>query len=625
MSHFLSQRVRTIQETTRCNTVRYSLRVARGGLEVSEWLKGSSKPNPSMLKVTIGLIGTVAITVLFATAMSVNSQAIRSDQLQLQRTLDLLSTSRSVSSGVVTDGTAVHISRSAHATLLRICSALKVELVVLPSYDAVPTSPSGAGPQSSLTISNQPSIPVNPSTSPQLGTQSAPALRLCAPTHNYLTQPLLASETLRRGHNRTDAVITAALSAPNLLGSLLTVLRTELWVPLVLGIVVALGLFRLRVLARRETFGLSSLELSSLLQEQEALLKGISEGVIGCDSDGIVRFFNSEAQRILRLPSTSVGRPLEHLIRGKRLRQVLLGEVAGRDLPVVVGQTVLSVSRMAVERDGAPQGTVITLQDRTEWEALIRELDGMVGMTEALRAQAHEFSNKLHTMVGLIQLGQSEEAIKVAVNLSMRRDFSTARLERLDDHLLRALLLAKEAVASEKGIELSLKSESSLSGRLASPLDILTVVGNLIDNAIEEVQNSALLLLSSVTSATPSQGWVEVWIHQDGRNLTITVSDSGGGVPTELVHSIFTDGVSTKSSLRGARRGLGLALVAQVAAKYGGSVSVVNRPGATFRVDLPNAVRANHEVSNPHRVALELQQQGLGTSTPLIFENTELR
>jgi sensor histidine kinase regulating citrate/malate metabolism len=544
-----------------------------------------------MFKVTLVLIGAVTFVALLATTLSASSQTLRSDRSQLQRSLALLRANPSISSGVVTDGTKVLLDSAAREALTRTCDALNVKITLLPFYDSLAPSPPSSSSIDPPSNSPRQTAPVGPDSTSETTASVAPGTTFCTSSVPAQRSSISESTVLKGDRGHPDAQLVVTLVTPTEFEALDQVIRTELWVPILIGVLIALALLRLRALTRRETFGLSSLELSSLLQEQEALLRGISEGVIGCDHQGIVRFYNSEAQRILQLPATSVGRPLEHLIRGKRLRQVLLGDVAGRDLPVVVGRTVLSISRMTVEREGAPQGTVITLQDRTEWEALIRELDGMVGMTEALRAQAHEFSNKLHTIVGLIQLGQSDEAINVAINLSTRREFSTARLDRLDDHLLRALLLAKEAVASEKGIELSLDHESFLHGRLESPLDILTVVGNLIDNAIEEVQRSTLQPLAAITSTPPTLGWVEVGIRQDGQDLNVVVSDSGGGVPAELIHSIFTDGVSTKSSSRGSRRGLGLALVAQVAAKFGGSVSVTNCPGAVFHVTLPKVIQ----------------------------------
>ncbi|MGC8481711.1 MAG: sensor histidine kinase, partial [Acidimicrobiales bacterium] len=330
--------------------------------------------------------------------------------------------------------------------------------------------------------------------------------------------------------------------------------------------------------------------LRGLLQEHQALLQGISDGVVGCDNDGIVQFANDEARRLLRLPTTCIGRPLPHLVRGKRLREVLAGEYYGRDLPVVVGNAILSISRLNVEHDGATLGFVITIQDRTEWESLLRELDGMVGMTDALRAQAHEFSNRLHTIVGLIELGNTEEAVSFAVNLSSRRSLPSSTLDSVDDPMLKALLLAKSAVASEKGISLHVADDTNLPGSLQHPIDVLTIVGNLIDNAIDAVLESSPLPLIGALDSFDERGWITLRMRTSGEDLAIDVSDSGNGIDPEIESSIFVDGFSTKTSSRGTRRGLGLAMIAQIVAKYNGSITVTSNPGATFAVVLPGAI-----------------------------------
>ena len=517
----------------------------------------------------------VTAAVLYSAFATAAHRARLSNSEQVGNAASLVGRVPSVLTGVSTDGTRVKVTPAAAVAFSNVCTAFGVSIVVLPGYFEPVLPP--AKP-----VSTQPGTPPAPATArfePPAGHISYCAAEVAgsgALDYRYVKPsiskvPIATVEVAKRG----DTAATVAADAA----------RQDWWLVPIVFLVLALGLWRMRAISRRETLGLSTAQVIGLLQEQEALLRGISEGVIGCDRDGRVRFINAEARRLLNLPANSVGRPIRHLVRGRRLRQILTGEIPGRDLPVVVGQSILSVSRMSVEREEMHLGFVITVSDRTEWEGLLRELDGMVGMTEALRAQAHEFSNKIHTIVGLIELGEVEEAASFAMNLSARREDAAERVESIADQMLKAVILAKGAVASEKGVELILEDDAHQCGRLHNQLDVVTLLGNLIDNALDAVMEGR-----AKARGAQDDGWISVWISTQGPDLLLRVTDSGPGVPTEVLPSIFVDGFSTKSSKGGYRRGLGLALVAQIASGYNGTVTVDNVPGACFSVALRNAV-----------------------------------
>ena len=336
---------------------------------------------------------------------------------------------------------------------------------------------------------------------------------------------------------------------------------------------------------RAQTFGLELDELTNLILEQEAMFHGIREAVVGLDEEGNIQFANAEACRLLHLPARFRGRPATVLVPRGRVRDILTGRVEGRDLVAVHDDRILVMNRRPVEVGERLLGHVVTLVDRTESEALLRELDGMLGLTEALRAQAHDFSNRLHTIVGLIELGATSEAARFAMDLTVSDAQLAERLSREIGHpMIVALLLAKSAVAAERGVELRLAPSTPLPCDLAAPSDLLTVVGNLVDNAIEATQGRDLAFVEVRISTTPDL-------------LEIEVADSGPGVPLEEVSAIFIDGYTTKRDSTGARRGLGLALVSQLVRRRGGTVSVTRRSGAVFSVTLP---LRQAEVEPPH-------------------------
>jgi len=223
---------------------------------------------------------------------------------------------------------------------------------------------------------------------------------------------------------------------------------------------------------------------------------------------------------------------------------------------------------MPVTVRGREVGAVVTLRDRTELDGVLKELDTVRGLAHALRAQAHEFSNKLHTVGGLIELGRLDEAIRFIAQTSLvHQELVDLVQERIADPALAALLLAKAAVASERHVDFRLAPDAHLPAEVADVRDLITVVGNLVDNAIDAV------------AASPD-GWVEVSVHTDPEGVGVRVRDSGAGIDEAQVEAIFREGFTTKRV--GAHHGLGLALVRQVAQRRGGWVRVGNDGGTVF-------------------------------------------
>lgn len=348
-----------------------------------------------------------------------------------------------------------------------------------------------------------------------------------------------------------------------------------------LGVGTALSLLLTRRL-KRQTLGLEPDAIAGLFQEREAMLHGIREGVLGLDTHNRVLLANDEARALLGLPDDYLGRPLADLVPSGRLTDVILGRDAGPDQLIVVGQRVVIANRMPIHaKHRGRLGFVVTFQDRTESEGLMRELDAVLGLTEALRAQSHEFSNRLHTLVGLVELGHYDEAIAFVTSVSnTRNELTQSLLATLGDPMVVALLLAKTSVALERGVELRVTADHHFEGGFLEVGDVLTVLGNLVDNAVDACASGA------------GSRWVEVEFTTFGTDLLVRVSDSGPGIPDADRESIFVDGWSTKESRTGARRGLGLALVRQTVERRGGFVEVGGAEGAVFSVLLPGCVRA---------------------------------
>jgi two-component system, CitB family, sensor kinase len=368
-------------------------------------------------------------------------------------------------------------------------------------------------------------------------------------------------------------------------------LTLYLLIVLAVGVLAALGLSRR---LKRQTFGLELGEIAALLQEREAMLHGIREAVLGYDKDERVLLANDAARTLLGLPPSFLGRPLREMLPPGRIADVVTGAAAGSDLLVLHEDRVLVANRMPIRRNNRQHlGWVVTFQDRTESETLKRELDEALGLTETLRAQSHEFANRLHTLVGLVELGHTSEAIQFVTDLSAARgELTDHLLAAIGEPKLAALILAKVSLAGERDVRLRLMPDSHVGQRIDDITEVLTVVGNLIDNAID----------AAATGPAPRE--VELTLVAAESDLLIRVRDSGPGVPHDMREQIFMDGVTTKSSATGARRGLGLALVRQIVEGRGGMISVGQDGGAVFTAVLSGCLAADGaEIPQPRVVS----------------------
>ncbi|MEZ0115320.1 two-component system CitB family sensor kinase [Catenulispora sp. EB89] len=354
------------------------------------------------------------------------------------------------------------------------------------------------------------------------------------------------------------------------------------WFGAALG-VGALASYALARRLKRRTFGLELDEISKLLQEREAVLHGIREGMIAFDRAGRVSMVNDEARRLLGLPMFGgVGGYLEDVVPPGRLQDLLSGEIEGKDQVVLTDDYYLTVNRMPVTLAGRPHGAVVTLRDRTELSGLLRELDSVTSLTDALRAQQHEFSNRMHTVAGLLELGETDEALQFLTDLSgAEAAFAESVRSRIAPSVLVGLILAKAAVAGERGVELELTDDTWLGDTPDKVQALTTVLGNLIDNAFDAVSGPGV--------DPGKQGRVLVSIVEDDDGIGVRVADNGPGVPAGAAEHVFTDGFTTKPATGSMRRGLGLALVHRLVQRLGGSITASEGPGAVFTVRLPKA------------------------------------
>jgi two-component system CitB family sensor kinase len=346
-------------------------------------------------------------------------------------------------------------------------------------------------------------------------------------------------------------------------------------VMLAIGALASLGLASSM---KRRTFGLELDEIVRLLQEREATLHGIREGVVAVDPTARMTVINDEALKLLNLPPRSVGRKVEEVVPGGPLHEALVGTSVLTDQILLTDDYSLVINRLPVRLAGRPHGVVVTLQDRTVVEALARELDGARSLTESMRAQQHEFSNRIHAIAGLLELARPEEALEYVNEI---RGTSATLDQTLRTHIgnpqIVGLMLGKAAEANELGIELVVTPETALGEAPGRVQALTTILGNLIDNAFDAL------------AGRPAPRTVTVGIEQSPDDITITVSDTGPGIALDALQHVFANGYTTKRGSVVRHSGLGLSLVQSTVAKLHGSVTVSEGPGATFTIVLPRA------------------------------------
>ncbi|WP_412029424.1 ATP-binding protein [Deinococcus yunweiensis] len=314
---------------------------------------------------------------------------------------------------------------------------------------------------------------------------------------------------------------------------------------------------------RAEILNLEPEQIAALARQQRAVLAALREGVIAVDVAGQVTLASARAADVLLTPSTpvplaQVWPELAELRPGAQRQQNL--ELQLRGQPFLVNVEPL---------DGG--GFVVGFRNRAEVVALADELTHARGFVDVLRAQTHEYQNRLHVLSGLLQLGRHEEALRV-LNAEIRADAEFRQLLRdVQVPRLVALLAGKRERAQELGIDFQVAEGSLLSPVWERHADTLvTAVGNLTENAFEALAGRP--------------GMVTVLIGEDPDGVQVEVEDSGPGVVGDVLERLYTRGASSK----GEGRGYGLAGVQARVQALGGQLRYVRRGGRTvFQVSLP--------------------------------------
>lgn len=354
-----------------------------------------------------------------------------------------------------------------------------------------------------------------------------------------------------------------------------------IWAALCGMLVGAIGTFLLVSAAKRILFGLEPYEISTLFEQRQAMLQSMKEGVIAVDDHTQVTLINRAARQLLReTDRQALNIEVDEMVAASgpliaNLRDVLSNGVPRRDEEINFKGRTLLCNTMPVRSNGVIIGAICTFRDKTEISQLMQRLDGMVSYVDALRERSHEFMNKLHVILGLLHMksyGKVEDYILKTAN-NYQTEIGSL-LGKIKSPVIAGFLLSKMNRASDTGNHLLISDDCMLpdNGSEQQVAALITVLGNLIDNALDALGPSA-------------EGEVSVLLHYQNGFLACEVSDDGPGIEASQLEAIFEKGFSSK----GDERGVGLFLVKQQTESLGGKIIVESEPGVytQFFVQLP--------------------------------------
>ncbi|MFZ7101564.1 MAG: ATP-binding protein [Peptococcaceae bacterium] len=344
---------------------------------------------------------------------------------------------------------------------------------------------------------------------------------------------------------------------------------------LILGLVIGIpGAVMLAKTVKKTMYGMEPKDIATLLQQREALLNCVKEGIIFTDKTDTVALVNQSARELLNLPANIIGKPILEAIPSSRMPQVRKTGTAEYNQQQKINEVIILTNRKPVIVDNEVVGVVATFSDKTEMQNLAEELTGVQRYVQGLRAKSHEFMNKLQAISGLLELEEYDEARHFIAQTTKRQQKILSFLTKsIKDPATLGFLLGKIREGEEQGIQCNIKPGSLLKKLPANfPSEAMVLVlGNLLDNSFEAINEAH----------RPGTGKVTVSIRDEPQTLEILVEDNGTGINTLQKDQLLKKGFSTKEG----DRGYGLFLIKRQVEEFsGGVLDIANRPRRTGTV-----------------------------------------
>ena len=307
---------------------------------------------------------------------------------------------------------------------------------------------------------------------------------------------------------------------------------------------------------------------TAMYRMRDNILETLEEGIIATDENGIIQFANDSAIKML------CKNPFENIV-GKNI-EILGDEIltsvmrsGDKETNVNLSNADIILDRITIKESEGANGAIGILHDRAEYTKLMEDLSGTRYLVDSMRANNHDFTNKLHVILGLIQMEMYDEAISYIQNITMvQRETISKVMHAVNEPAVAALIIGKIARASELNVKFVLREGCYYSSSdMSLPSEMLvTVIGNLLDNAFDAMNN---------TENPNEHKELMFGIYSRPGAVLITVDDTGNGIKDEDIDMIFVNGYSTK----GTGRGTGLYQIKSMVENYGGKITVESQEG----------------------------------------------
>lgn len=349
------------------------------------------------------------------------------------------------------------------------------------------------------------------------------------------------------------------------------------FIPIVLmGLILGVsGAIALSYNIKKAIFGLEPEEIALNLKQKEIVIENIKEGLIAVDNSGYITLFNEEASRILGLKESDIGKPITNFTYESMALTVLNNGKSLTNVEIKVRPGLNIMCKYSIIRGFKNQilGLVITFEDLTEVRKMAEELTGIRKMAWSLRAQNHEFMNKLHTISGLIQLEEYDEVIKfINVIVESKRSITAIISDKIKNVSLAALILSKYSKCEEARINLIIDDNSKVTKlpQYMTSEELVSVVGNLIENSIDAVKNDGT-------------GEIYVKVFEEEEQMKIIIKDNGCGIPEDMKASIYNMGSTSKAG----ERGFGMYIVKKIIDEAKGTINFEVNNGTNWNISIP--------------------------------------
>ncbi len=331
---------------------------------------------------------------------------------------------------------------------------------------------------------------------------------------------------------------------------------------------------------KKSIFGLEPEEIAKLLQEKNAIINSIKEGIIAIDADHKINLINKEAKKILDYKKNIIGKDIKKLVPKTQLPRLLNTGKPEYNKEQIINDTIILTNRIPIKINDNVVGVVASFNKKTDVQKLAEELTGVRKFANALRSQNHEFMNKLHTISGLIQLQEYDDAINIISCIThQKQELTSLLMKKINSNEIAGLLLGKFDEASELNINFNIDPQTSLSHLPSIDFRerLVTIIGNLVDNAIESLDECK-------KENENKEIYFNICEGQD--SLTIVVRDNGKGIPESMQTKIFNRGFTTKE---GKTHGIGLDIVKNNVDLLGGDIEFNSKigKGTEFVINIP--------------------------------------